>query len=135
MTTRFAGFIFGFPGRLAMPIGVNAGLTITGATVRQVSTQPRAQAEAVLAALHEHLNTPIMLTAMDLSAVFHAGTPQDIQRETCALLQKVGQRKNFVISCRLRYTPRHPSPESGNAIRDCQKQVKQSNSSSSDLCF
>ena len=72
MTTRFAGLIFGFPGRLAMPIGVNAGLTITGAAVRQVLTQPRVQAESVLAALHEHLNTPIMLTTMDPNAVFHA---------------------------------------------------------------
>jgi uroporphyrinogen decarboxylase len=50
-----------------MPIGVYAGLEITGATVRDAVTDPKAQAEAVLA-LNERFDTPVMLTAMDLSA-------------------------------------------------------------------
>ncbi len=49
-----------------MPIGVYAGLEITGATVRQAITDASAQAEAVLA-LHERFQTDVLLTAMDLS--------------------------------------------------------------------
>jgi len=67
MNTRFAETILSFPGRLAVPIGVYAGLEITGATIRAVVSDPRAQAEAVLA-LHERLRTPVLVTAMDLSA-------------------------------------------------------------------
>ena len=50
-----------------MPIGVYAGLEITGASVRDAVTNSYQQSEAVLA-LHERFNTPVMLTAMDLSA-------------------------------------------------------------------
>jgi uroporphyrinogen decarboxylase len=50
-----------------MPIGVYAGLEMTGAGVRDAVTSPSVQAEAVLA-LHERFRTPVMLTAMDLSA-------------------------------------------------------------------
>jgi uroporphyrinogen decarboxylase len=67
MTTRFAQSILGHPGRLAVPIGVYAGLEITGGTVRVIVSDPRAQAAAVLA-LHERLRTPVLVTAMDLSA-------------------------------------------------------------------
>jgi uroporphyrinogen decarboxylase len=67
MTTRFSCFVNNYPGRLVMPIGVYGGLTITGATVRQAVTDSSAQIEAVLA-LHERLQSPVMLTAMDLSA-------------------------------------------------------------------
>ena len=49
-----------------MPIGVYAGLEITGATVKDVVTDAQAQTEAVLA-LHERFNTRVLLTAMDLS--------------------------------------------------------------------
>ncbi|HEX9012790.1 MAG TPA: uroporphyrinogen decarboxylase family protein [Anaerolineaceae bacterium] len=67
METRFANFIRFYPGRLAMPIGVYAGLEITGATVRSAVSDANAQSEAVLA-LHDRFHTPVMLTAMDLSA-------------------------------------------------------------------
>ncbi len=50
-----------------MPIGIYAGLEITGATVKEAVSNPQAQAEAVLA-LHERFNTSFLLTAMDLSA-------------------------------------------------------------------
>jgi uroporphyrinogen decarboxylase len=53
--------------RLAVPIGVYAGLEMTGATVKDAVTKPEAQAAAVRA-LHERFRTPMMLTAMDLSA-------------------------------------------------------------------
>jgi uroporphyrinogen decarboxylase len=67
MKTWFAKHVMNFPGRMPMPIGVYAGLEITGATVREAVTSAQAQAEAVLA-LHERFDTPVMLTAMDLSA-------------------------------------------------------------------
>lgn len=50
-----------------MPIGVYAGLEITGASVKDAVTSAQHQTEAVLA-LHERFHTPVMLTAMDLSA-------------------------------------------------------------------
>ncbi len=50
-----------------MPIGVYAGLEITGASVKDAVTSSQLQTEAVVA-LHERFNTPVMLTAMDLSA-------------------------------------------------------------------
>ncbi len=53
--------------RLAAPIGVNPGLKLIGATVRQAVSDPQVQGEAVLA-LHERFQTPFLLTAMDLSA-------------------------------------------------------------------
>lgn len=49
-----------------MPIGVYAGLEITGASVQEAVTNSDKQAEAVIA-LHERFNTRVMLTAMDLS--------------------------------------------------------------------
>lgn len=67
MPTKFARFILDRSDRLAMPIGVYAGLEITGASVRQAVTDAQVQSEAVLA-LHERFSTPVMLTAMDLSA-------------------------------------------------------------------
>ncbi len=67
MKTRFAQFAMEYPGRLPMPIGVYAGLEITGASVREAVSSAEAQAQAVLA-LHERFDTPVMLTAMDLSA-------------------------------------------------------------------
>ncbi len=67
MQTRFANIILEHPGRFAMPIGVYAGLEMTKATVRQAISDAAIQSEAVLA-LHEYFKTPVMLTAMDLSA-------------------------------------------------------------------
>ncbi|MBM3305613.1 MAG: methyltransferase [Candidatus Aminicenantes bacterium] len=67
MDTRFARFVLDFPGRLAMPIGAYAGAEITGASVRDIVSRPDAQFAAVMA-LHERFRTPVLLTAMDLSA-------------------------------------------------------------------
>ena len=66
MNTKLSQTILGHPGRLAIPIGVYAGLGLTGASVRGVVSDPQAQADAVLA-LHERLRTPVLVTAMDLS--------------------------------------------------------------------
>lgn len=49
-----------------MPVGVYAGLEITGDSVRQAVTEAQSQFRAVMA-LHERFHTPVMLTAMDLS--------------------------------------------------------------------
>ncbi len=67
METNFADFILNSTTRLAMPIGIYAGLEITGASVRNAVSSAQAQTEAILA-LHERFQTPAMLTAMDLSA-------------------------------------------------------------------
>jgi len=65
--SKFVDLVLQQPGRMALPIGVYAGLEMTGASVRQAVSDPIAQSDAVLA-LHEHFHTPVMLTAMDLSA-------------------------------------------------------------------
>ena len=67
LKTAFANFIMKNPRRLAMPIGVYAGLDMTGATVLDAISNPQAQADAQLA-LHNHFHSPVLLTAMDLSA-------------------------------------------------------------------
>ena len=67
MQTRFAQFILHYPGRLAMPIGVSAGLELAGISVRSALSDAAAQTRAVLA-LHHRFNTPVLLSAMDLSA-------------------------------------------------------------------
>jgi uroporphyrinogen decarboxylase len=67
MRTKFGRFILDSATRIPMPIGVYAGLEITGASVKEAVTSAQLQTEAVLA-LHERFHTPVMLTAMDLSA-------------------------------------------------------------------
>jgi uroporphyrinogen decarboxylase len=67
LITSFANYVLASPRRLAMPIGVYAGLELTGANLRDAVSDPQAQAEAVLA-LHARFATSVLLTAMDLSA-------------------------------------------------------------------
>ncbi len=55
------------PKRLVLPIAVYPGLALTGATVREAVTDASVQL-AAQAALHERYRTPVVLTAMDLSA-------------------------------------------------------------------
>src|SRR5512138_1028820 len=55
------------PTRLALPIATYPGLALTRATVREAVNNPQAQYEAV-AALHSRYRTPVVLSAMDLSA-------------------------------------------------------------------
>lgn len=66
MASMFKDLILKSTTRIVMPIGVYAGLEITGATVKDAVTSAPAQTEAVLA-LHERFNSRVMLTAMDLS--------------------------------------------------------------------
>jgi uroporphyrinogen decarboxylase len=67
MRSKFGNFILESPDRVPMPIGVYAGLEITGASVKDAVTNSSHQTEAVLA-LNERFQTRVMLTAMDLSA-------------------------------------------------------------------
>ncbi len=52
--------------RQAMPIATYPGMALTGATVRDVVTNPHAQFD-IQAALHQRYRTPAVLSAMDLS--------------------------------------------------------------------
>jgi uroporphyrinogen decarboxylase len=64
---NFNEFVLASPRRVAMPIAVYPGLALTGATLRDIVTNPQAQFEAV-AALHERYRSLFVLSAMDLSA-------------------------------------------------------------------
>jgi uroporphyrinogen decarboxylase len=66
-TRNFNRFVAESPGRLALPIAVYPGLAVTGDTVRDVVTNPRAQFDAQVV-LHERYRAPFLLSAMDLSA-------------------------------------------------------------------
>ena len=66
-TNCFNRLVLDPPGRLALPIATYPGLVLTGGTVRQAVTDPEAQFEAV-AALQARYRTPVVLSAMDLSA-------------------------------------------------------------------
>jgi uroporphyrinogen decarboxylase len=66
MKSNLTQFILNSSHRIPLTIGVYAGLEITGASVKDAVSSSRVQTEAVLA-LHEHLQTEMLLTAMDLS--------------------------------------------------------------------
>jgi uroporphyrinogen decarboxylase len=63
----FNRLVLDSPRRLALPIATYPGLALTGATVRQAVNDPQVQSDAV-AALHARYQTPVVLSAMDLSA-------------------------------------------------------------------
>jgi uroporphyrinogen decarboxylase len=67
MDTRFSRFVMDYPGRLAMPLGAYSGLEITGESIEDVVSVPGSQFKAVMA-LHDRYRTPVLLTAMDMSA-------------------------------------------------------------------
>jgi uroporphyrinogen decarboxylase len=67
MRARFDQIVLESPRRLAMPVAVYPGLELTGGTVREIVTNPRAQLQAQ-AALRERYHSPFALSAMDLSA-------------------------------------------------------------------
>lgn len=62
----FPDMVLRAPRRLALPIATYPGLALTGATVREMVTDPDAQC-AAQAALVERFASPFALTAMDLS--------------------------------------------------------------------
>jgi uroporphyrinogen decarboxylase len=64
--TRFNRAVLTAPQRLAMPIAVYPALSLTGAKVSDIVTDPEAQCEAQKV-LHERYGTPFVLSAMDLS--------------------------------------------------------------------
>lgn len=63
---KFNELVLGSVKRFALPIAVYPGATLTGAKVRDIVTQPRAQFDASVA-LRERYRTPFALSAMDLS--------------------------------------------------------------------
>jgi len=63
---KFNTLVLGAAGRLAMPIAVYPGARLVGASVREIVTNPQAQADASVA-MHQRYQTPFCLTAMDLS--------------------------------------------------------------------
>ena len=63
----FNHWVLSTPQRQALPIAVYPGLALTGATVQEMVTQAEVQVAAQLA-LHQRHNTPVLLSAMDLSA-------------------------------------------------------------------
>ena len=65
--SAFSDMVFSSSGRMGMPIAVHPGVALTRARVRDIVTDPQAQLEAS-AALHERHKTPVVLSAMDLSA-------------------------------------------------------------------
>lgn len=64
--SKFAGMVLNARKPIPMPIGVYAGVQITGASVEDVVSNAHSQIESVLA-IKERFNTEIILTAMDLS--------------------------------------------------------------------
>ncbi|MEN6434215.1 MAG: hypothetical protein ABFD58_00205, partial [Anaerolineaceae bacterium] len=62
MKTKLSQLILDSPTRLAIPIGIYAGLEITGESVKNAVSDAKIQTEAILA-LHERFQTPVMLTA------------------------------------------------------------------------
>lgn len=63
----FNEFVLSSSARVAMPISVYPGLTLTRARVCDVVNNPQAQVE-IQKSLQERYDTPFMLSAMDLSA-------------------------------------------------------------------
>ena len=66
MPSTLSDLILNAPRTIPMTIGVYAGLEIIKASVIDAVTSAQVQTEAILA-LHEHLETEILMTAMDLS--------------------------------------------------------------------
>ena len=89
-------------GRVVMPIAVYPGLALTGARVSDLVTNPRAQCEAALA-LHERYQTPVLLSAMDLSAEAEAFGAEvqfadhEVPTVTRPALSSPGDAKNLAV--------------------------------------
>ena len=66
MQTNLTKFILASPERLAMPVGIYAGLQLTGKSVPKAANDPLIQANASFA-LHQRFPSPFLQTAMDLS--------------------------------------------------------------------
>ena len=67
LSHRFNRLVLSSQQRFAMPIATYPGLALTGGTVRHAVQDPQVQFDAI-AALHARYQTPVVLSAMDLSA-------------------------------------------------------------------
>ena len=63
----FVQFVLNSPQRVALPIAVYPGAALAHVSVQDIVTNPQAQFEASVA-LHQRFKTPVVLSAMDLSA-------------------------------------------------------------------
>ena len=87
---------------MALPIATYPGLVLTRGTVRQAVTDPEAQFEAV-AALHARYRTPVVLSAMDLSAEAEAfgcalhASEDEIPSVTGRLVTSLAQAKRLPV--------------------------------------
>jgi len=85
-----------------MPIAVYPGLALTGGKISDLVTNPRAQCEAALA-LHERYQTPVLLSAMDLSAEAEAFgaevhfTDHEVPTVTRPVLSSPGEAKDLAV--------------------------------------
>ena len=90
------------PHRLALPIATYPGLALTGAKVRDIVTNPRAQLDAQ-AALRARYQGPFALSAMDLSAEAEAFgctlmmSDAEIPTVTGRLVTSLEQAKNLAV--------------------------------------
>ena len=67
MENRFLSRVFSSAARIPVPISTYPGLPLTGARVVDVLSNPQAQVDTQFA-LHRRFDTPVLLSAMDLSA-------------------------------------------------------------------
>lgn len=88
---------------LLLPIASYPGAQRTGATVRQLTTDPHAQTDAILA-LHRHLRTEVLLTCMDLSAeaeafgaTVHAADDEEVPSITGSLITSLAQAEALAV--------------------------------------
>ncbi len=98
----FNRLVLASPERLALPIATYPGLNLTGATVRAAVSDPQVQSDAV-AALHDRYGTPIVLSAMDLSAEAEAfgctlhEAENEIPSVTGRLVTSLGQAEKLPV--------------------------------------
>lgn len=99
---KFNELVLRSASHLAMPIAVYPGMALTGAKVRDIVTNPRAQCEAS-AALHNRYRTPFALSAMDLSVeaeAFGCGihmTDDEIPTAITSVVATVEQAKTLAV--------------------------------------
>jgi uroporphyrinogen decarboxylase len=99
---RLRALVRATPGRVVMPIALYPGLALTGATVSDLVTNHGVQAEAALA-LRERFRSPVLLSAMDLSAEAEAFgaevhfADQEVPTVTRPVLSSPGEAKTLSV--------------------------------------
>lgn len=112
---------------MGMPIAVYPGAQLTGASVMDLVTNPRAQVDAVLA-LHERFRTPVLLTAMDLSAEAEA-FGCTIRMEAAEIPTVTGRRATTAEEIRALPIPRPGDRRTGVHLKAAARLVRLANGS------